>query len=76
MRYIVDGGSELPIMSTVCSRCVHLTSVGTRACEAFPEGIPAVIWTGENDHHAPFPGDHGIQFEARQRTSPEPASVR
>jgi hypothetical protein len=35
-------------------------------CAAFPypdTTIPDEILDGENDHHAPFPGDHGIQYE-------------
>lgn len=34
------------------------------ACKAFTEGIPDVIAYGDNPHTTPFPGDHGIQFEA------------
>ncbi|WP_181391702.1 hypothetical protein [Methanospirillum lacunae] len=32
-------------------------------CEAFPDGIPDPILTGEDNHHRAFPGDHGIVFE-------------
>lgn len=35
------------------------------ACDAFPDGIPNEIDTGKNRHRKPFPGDGGIQFEAR-----------
>lgn len=33
-------------------------------CKAFPKGIPSEIAYGDNLHLAPFPGDHGIQFES------------
>jgi hypothetical protein len=32
------------------------------------------IWTGENDHRKPYPGDHGIRFEARRKVQVEDAA--
>ncbi len=47
-------------------------------CTAYPEGIPAPIVLGEHNHEEPFPGDHGIRFEAKhpsrtaRRVEPQP----
>lgn len=52
-------------------KCVHcknfiidLDDTEKYPCKAFPDGIPNKIQMGEADHTKPFPGDHGIQFEA------------
>ena len=63
MPYILDDSEvSLPAYSEVCTFCRHLDMSGERQCAAFPTGIPLPIWLGENDHHASYPGDHGIHF--------------
>jgi hypothetical protein len=58
-----------------CAYCRHFCGVvpGGAVCDAFPEspGIPSAILQGANDHHTPYPGDHGIQFAPLP--APQPA---
>lgn len=72
---IIIDDSELDeiiyIYSPTCIPCRHLRGStrdagGTHhhTCDAFPDEIPAEIWKGDNDHRNPYPGDHGIRFEA------------
>ncbi len=51
----------------ICFDCVHFHSnnVNLMTCDAFPEKIPVAIVDSEADHHDPYPGDHGIQFEKK-----------
>jgi hypothetical protein len=58
--------SDHLMTSKICMRCRHIQSVVRRECVAFPKGIPLKIWTGKSLHREPYPGDNGIQFEARQ----------
>jgi len=53
----------MPIYVNSCQRCVLF--LGRRSCVAYPTpgGIPDAIWFGEHDHHEPYEGDHGVQFE-------------
>lgn len=60
MIKVIDDDRQFPYFSPVCSLCRHKT--GFRKCSAFSGQIPSEIWTGQNTHEQPFPGDHGIQF--------------
>jgi len=66
---ILDDLLRVPF-SPVCTFCRHVAEGGAPTCAAFPAGIPAAIWLGENDHRQPYPGDNGIQFEARSEAGP------
>ena len=69
----LDREFEHPLYSPVCTFCRHLQSMAreARRCAAFPEGIPYKIWDGHNKHLKPYPGDHGIRFEAASDVHPE-----
>jgi len=68
-------GSYLPPNMNACFNCKHYLGLKEiqeepeiepdifNYCEAFPDGIPDEIDSGENDHRKQFPGDHGITFE-------------
>ncbi len=49
-----------------CSACKHLlrTEVRGRRCPAFPDGIPEDIYYNKRNHAKPYPGDHGVRWEA------------
>jgi len=55
-----------PLAPPICYECKHFhgEDVEGLTCDAFPDGIPFEIITSEFDHNAPYPGDHGIQFES------------
>ena len=55
----------------VCAGCKHWRSHAPQTCAAFPDEIPDEILIFGNPHTDPFPGDHGIRFEAR-----EPAAAK
>ena len=60
----IDGdGSTETRWSVPCSLCKNLLNEKLRTCKAFRDGIPDVIWEGDNFHLEPFKGDNGIQFD-------------
>lgn len=52
-------------LSIECATCIRWTE-GLQ-CQAFPKGIPPVIYTGRTSHAVPFAGDHGLHYERRER---------
>lgn len=56
-------GDVSDFISPICTACIHLRVTAENTCDAFPAGIPDEIWSGEDDHTKPFPGDKGIMFE-------------
>ena len=53
-------------VNSQCGNCKHLrrAQVGYR-CDAFPNGVPAIIIFNQFDHRLPHPDDNGIRYEAR-----------
>lgn len=47
-----------------CAFCEHFNQQGREqeTCKAFPDGIPAEILSGENNHTRAVDGDNGIRF--------------
>lgn len=55
-----------------CNNCKHITKKTGNViyyCTAYLDGVPAEIALNIVDHKKPFPGDHGIQFEAKPKKS-------
>jgi len=54
-----------------CTRCAHIIAPqfnpfladGIMICEAFMNGIPKELWSGEVSHDKPYSGDRGIQYK-------------
>lgn len=74
MPFKIDGDQSI-VVSDVCLHCKHLNLLTLTTCDAFPDGIPLPIWRGEYNHHTPFPGDHGIQFEPLEEPVDKPVPV-
>lgn len=52
-----------------CKICAHYTQ--NQTCKAFPNGIPAPLWSGENPHRESYPGDQGIFYRQKPRSFPD-----
>lgn len=45
-----------------CINCIHFRQDAPLTCEAFPNGIPMVIFLNEFDHRRPWPGDGNLRY--------------
>ncbi len=53
-----------PANVSKCWKCARFTKRAPRpTCEAFQNGIPAVIYFDGKDHSDPYPGDGGKLFK-------------
>lgn len=57
---------NLKLLVNACQTCVHRSQVLHNICTAFPDGIPAEILEGRNDHKKPFAGDGGIVYSKKK----------
>jgi hypothetical protein len=46
-----------------CLKCKNWNYRKGSRCRAFPDGIPISILSFSINHHKPYKGDNGIQFE-------------
>ncbi len=52
-------GSSFP----ACFDCKYFRGAKVGTCDAFLEGIPERIWSGEFHHDKAFSRDHGFRFQ-------------
>jgi len=56
------------IKAPICLTCVYFIDDPEHlVCEAFPNGIPEAILTGQVDHRRPYPGDNGLQYKGNHQ---------
>ena len=57
------------IPANICKLCIHQSKDDINKCEAYPNGIPAIIFDGRHDHHERYTGDNGILFSPVEKIS-------
>ena len=57
---------EDDLIFSQCATCGRKWA-GEGKCDAFPLAIPLTILTNETPHDRPYPGDLGLQWEAKAK---------
>lgn len=61
------------VVEPICLTCryLHLDDDIRLTCDAFPDGIPFTIITGEANHRLPIDGDNGIRYKPLIDSEPD-----
>jgi len=54
---------EAEVNPPKCLKCNHFKKTDPPSCNAYPSGIPKIIYWNYISHTTPFPDDNGIQFK-------------
>lgn len=65
-KFNESGIRGIAIDNGKCNKCIHVHDDGM-TCDAFPDGIPGEILSGEFNHIEPYDGDNGIRFERNNK---------
>lgn len=59
-------------MISQCLTCANFIPRDEFICLAFPDGIPAEVFTNEHNHKEPYKNDNGIRYEESRINDAKP----